>query len=226
MKILGSKKKGQHVEKNGGKDSVKPEGATEDSNKSTKNWKKKTLKIGAIVLGALILLAASVYAYYWWATETPPAQPGRLRPIPTPVLEENPDNPSTHTSITTTTPQDVRGSRKEGVYTFLVFGIDDMRTDVIMSATFDAKNYTFEVVNIPRDTMVNLNGNMAKINTIVPVMNRQFRGEEDAEIKAMKATKEKYIDILGYEVDYYVSVDLMAFPALVDSVGGVEFYIP
>ena len=258
MKILGSKRKGKHIGKNTGNgngngsvsDSVSSAASSVSDGVSSvasvssaanevtglsgifntiaKIWKIKAVKIVSIILGAILVLTGSMYAYYRSAISTPPEQTGRMRPAAQALeADADPDNPSAPgTSPNEILPIEERGSRKEGVYTFLIFGIDDARSDVIMCATFDAKNYTVEVVNIPRDTMVNLNGNMAKINTIVPTKNREFRDEDNAELLAMKAVKEEYINILGYEVDFYVSVDMRAFVALVDSIGGVEFYIP
>ena len=56
--------------------------------------------------------------------------------------------------------------RKDNFYTFLVIGKDKVgkNTDVLMVGSYDAKNVQANIVNIPRDTMVNVSRKVKKIN--------------------------------------------------------------
>ena len=118
--------------------------------------------------------------------------------------------------------------RDTSKYTFLVLGADagEANTDVIMAVTFDTSNYTFDIVNIPRDTLVNVSWPTKKANSIFANMRHVNRGEDDAEKKTMDATVASFGNVLGFEVDYWVRVDMKAFVSLVDAIDGVEFYVP
>ena len=118
--------------------------------------------------------------------------------------------------------------RDTSKYTFLLLGADqgEYNTDVIMAATFDAAAHTLDVVNIPRDTLVNVSWPTKKANSILANMRARNSGEEDSEAKALQATVEMFADILGYEADYCALVNIRAFVELVDAVGGVDFYVP
>jgi len=118
--------------------------------------------------------------------------------------------------------------RDTSKYTFLILGVDDgeANTDVIMVVTFDTAAYTLDVVSIPRDTMVNVSWRLRKANSILANMRVRHRGEDGADAKAMDSTVEMFADILGFEVDYWVRVNMNAFVSLIDAIGGVEFYVP
>jgi LCP family protein required for cell wall assembly len=105
--------------------------------------------------------------------------------------------------------------RRSGVYTFLVLGMDDGNgnTDTFMVATLDTVNHTLNVVNMPRDTVVNVSWNTKKINTLY------------ANLK-IEGTVERLASVIGYKVDRYAVVDMKAFKALIDSIGGVDFNVP
>jgi len=118
--------------------------------------------------------------------------------------------------------------RDTAKYTFLVLGTDygEYNTDVIMAVTFDTANHTLNVVNIPRDTLVNVSWRLKKANSILANMRARHSGEDNAETKTMDATIEAFADVLGYKADYWVQVNLKAFVTLVDAVGGVDFDVP
>ena len=122
----------------------------------------------------------------------------------------------------------INAGRDTNKYTFLVLGADygEYNTDVIMAATFDTSGHTFDVVNIPRDTLVNVGWSTKKANSLLANMRARHSGEEDAEAKALQATVEEFANILGYETDYCVMVNIQAFVALIDAIGGVDFDVP
>lgn len=136
-----------------------------------------------------------------------------------------PEVPSIPTSTSTGTGSDsvesntgapvVTGDRKENYYTFLVVGLDEVagNTDTIMLVSYDVKNQKINVMSLPRDTMVNVAWDVKKINSVYNV-------------GGMDMLKKEVSSLVGFEPDYTVIVNLEAFSALVDAIGGVDFDIP
>lgn len=114
--------------------------------------------------------------------------------------------------------------RLTGMYTFLIAGEDDEAggTDVIMVGRLDTVNGELNIISIPRDTMVNVPWEVKKANSYKNMY------------KYLKADYDEYIDamidgvknLIGFEVDSYVTVDLKGFVELVDAIDGVEFDVP
>lgn len=105
--------------------------------------------------------------------------------------------------------------RKEGFYTILVSGADDGNgnSDTNILVTVDTAGGAIYGVSIPRDTKAEWGGKDHKINAAFAV-------------GGMEKMAEVISDQLGIPVDYTVMVDLKAFTALVDAIGGVDFYVP
>lgn len=112
-------------------------------------------------------------------------------------------------------PQEVVLRRSEGVYTCLLAGTDDGNgcADTLMFGVFDTVNKKASLVSIPRDTLVNVKGKDYKINAVYAY--HGIEGVCDA-VSAMMAVP----------VDFYVKVELEAFSAIVDEIGGVWFTVP
>lgn len=106
-------------------------------------------------------------------------------------------------------------ARKEDFYTVLIVGTDRVasNTDVIMVASLDNLTKQVHVVNIPRDTLVNVDRSVKKINAAYA-----YGGMEN--LKAEVAS------LIGFTPDSEVLVDLTGFEKLIDAVGGVEFDVP
>ena len=215
MKLFASKPKGKHV---------KAKGKNTENGTPKKGLKKLNLgvKIAIGVVLGITALALGAMAYLKLAVEPPDV---RLTPNPPPVVVDG-DNDSTK-EVDPNEPE-VHGAevRDKEKYTLLILGSDDGNgnTDVIMTATFDTsatRGYSLNVVNIPRDTLVNVSWYTKKANSIYSVEKKN--GTEEDEYSAVRQAFSK---LLGYEVDYVVVVDLQAFAALVDAVGGVEFDVP
>lgn len=102
--------------------------------------------------------------------------------------------------------------RKQYCYTILLSGIDNdaggSDTNILMR--FDAVNKTIDLVSLPRDSLM---ASGHKLNYAYASGGTQKLCEEIA-------------DLLGVPVDFYVSVDLDGFIALVDKIGGVDFEVP
>ena len=105
-------------------------------------------------------------------------------------------------------------TRKEQCYTFLLAASDDGNgnADTIMVMTYDVPNHKVGVVSIPRDTLIHRSSGMPKINA--------------AYAKGIENLQAVVSDLVGYPIDYYVCVNIKGFQAIVDAVGGVDFYVP
>ena len=105
--------------------------------------------------------------------------------------------------------------RRKLVWTFLLMGTDDGNgnADTLMVATYDVKKQKVGVVSIPRDTIVDRDwSRYPKIN--------------GAYSKGVEQVRKEVSHLLGIPIDYYIKVDIKAFVALVDEVGGVDFDVP
>ncbi len=130
------------------------------------------------------------------------------KPVQTPELAENhvgADVPGTPTPIPL--------ARKEQFYTFLLAASDQSsgNADTIMVVSFDVKNQTVGVVSIPRDTL---------IDRKYPKINNTYA------VGGISELSKEVSNLVGFPLDYYITVDIKAFKALVDAVGGVDFDVP
>lgn len=105
-----------------------------------------------------------------------------------------------------------RERKSKYCYNILLYGVDNDAggSDTNMLMRFDAVNKTVDVVSLPRDTLMN-NGH--KLNS----------SYNNGGTEKLRSNIE---DMLGVPVDFYVSVDLKGFIALIDQIGGVEFDVP
>ncbi len=115
-------------------------------------------------------------------------------------------------------------TEKTGRVTVLAAGFDQAagNTDVLMLTTVDYDAGRIHVLQIPRDTYLSAGTAQNKINQIFPKIYSQT-GSIDA---AMTALTKQVSDAFGVPVDYWAAVDLAAFTALVDDLGGVTVAVP
>lgn len=171
---------------------------------------KKTLKIMYWVLFALSLVVVVVYIIFR-VSVTPPDVGGQVTFPPqsesSAAPEESGDPGSAEPAIVLT--------RREGVYSCLIVGSDDGNglADTIMIGVFDTTKKTASLISVPRDTLVNVNGRDRKINSVYSI----------GGVDLLRDTLE---DTLGIPLDFYVEVELDAFAAIVDEIGGVWFDVP
>ena len=151
-------------------------------------------------------------------------KPPIITPVPTPTTSHNIDDPQKPEDDNTTQnpqnsipPEDDTPAivRKDNFYTFLVIGKDKVgkNTDVLMVGSYDAKNVQANIVNIPRDTMVNVSRKVKKINAAYA-----YGGIENL--------KEEISLLIGFKPDFYILVELDGFVTLIDAIDGVDFYVP
>lgn len=108
------------------------------------------------------------------------------------------------------------GDRKKDFFTFLVVGRDSGgggNTDTIMVVAYDIPGQTVHILNIYRDTMVNVSWDIKRINSVYNAL-------------GMDGLKEHVGKLIGFTPDYCIKIELEAFGELVDAIGGVDFEIP
>ncbi len=133
------------------------------------------------------------------------------KPVPTAdVATDNPDTEDIDESKTTPAPHE----RKEQYYTFLLAASDDGNgnADTILVGSFVVIFLKVGVVSIPRDTLVDTERSTPKINAAYGGGVEELAAEVE--------------NLVGFPLDYYITVDMKAFVALVDEVGGIDFYVP
>lgn len=112
------------------------------------------------------------------------------------------------------------GARKDGCCTILICGTDDggTRTDAMLLLYLDRPNKQIRLLSLPRDTMVNR-------DNPVPKLNGAYSANGAGE-KGMNVLLDYVKDLVGYRPDAYILLDLDCFAELVDAMGGVTFDVP
>ena len=105
--------------------------------------------------------------------------------------------------------------RKDRCWTFLLVGIDKVgsNTDSLMIVTYNVGEQTVSVASIPRDTCVNVQRRLKKINAAYA------NG-------GMDQLREEVSRTFGIPIDFYIKAGVQGFVSLVDAVGGVDFEVP
>lgn len=172
-------------------------------NKKKKNKKKKTAKIIFTILIILLLVVGAAYLLIEYFTEAPSVSS---------------DGISSDYEIK----EGVTNGRHNGMYTFLVVGLDQVSgsTDTIMVGRLDAVNGTLNIINIPRDTLVDSPYEIKKINAIYPA------GENSKNSDGITDLMEMIKNMVGFSIDNYAVINLQAAADIVDEIGGVDFDVP
>jgi LCP family protein required for cell wall assembly len=103
--------------------------------------------------------------------------------------------------------------------TVLLLGVDSKqgepaRSDTILLMRFDPDEHTVNQLSIPRDTLVDIPGHgEGKLNSAI------YWGGPELAVK----TVQQY---LGIPINHVMVVNFKGFPRLVNSVGGVDMYVP
>lgn len=117
-------------------------------------------------------------------------------------------------------PESVGERKNADMYTVLIAGQadPDYNTDTILLASYDVASQKVTVVNIPRETMVNVPWDIKTIGSVY-----QYYGGGD---EGMLRLREVVTDLFGFAPDYTIRIDLDAFGEIVDTIGGVNFDVP
>lgn len=180
----------------------------------SKNWKKITRNT---LIGAALVLLLAVAAYLLW--ERPPevaeapAEPEHAEIVaeaePSPTPEPVPEGEAFETE------------RQDGVYTVLLVGLDQMSTstDTIIVGKLDTNRHEMNFVSIPRDTIINVDWEVRKINAL-------YAGSVLYGGTGIDSLSNHVRRIMGYVPDCYAVLDLNTFIEVIDLMGGVDFDVP
>lgn len=118
------------------------------------------------------------------------------------------------------------GSRREGCAVILLAGTDaeGTRTDTMMLLYLDLPGRSMRLLSLPRDTMVNRDNPVPKLNGAYAA-NGWRNGEFDSAL-GMDVLMDYAKDLVGYRPDGYMLIDLDCFIELVDLMGGVDYDVP
>ena len=128
---------------------------------------------------------------------------------------------STVTPLSSSVPEgDTFLNRREGIYTFLIVGLDDTGTytDTLLLAAYDVNAGEVSFLSIPRDTAVDVPWENKRISTVYSAPLPDGGGIE--------SLRQQVRDLTGVFPDYYFAADTEAVGRVVDALGGVWFDVP
>ena len=178
-------------------------------------------RIVAAVLGALLLTLLCAYALW--------ARPPEIseEPVPTPTPMPAATAKPTPTPTPTPTPEPMPEGeafpteRQDGVYTVLLVGLDQMSmsTDTILVGRVNTKTHEMSFVSIPRDTIINVDAEIRKINAV-------YAGSVAFGGNGIDALMLQVRWLTGIPIDCWAVLDLNTFIRVIDEIGGVDFDVP
>lgn len=192
--------------------------------KKTPVW-KIVLAVIVVLLIATIALGAAFLKLYKPAVDTDVPFETNDKSSTTP--------PPSDTTADTTAPSGDYKRDTENV-NFLVVGRDaaSWNTDVIMLVNFNMRDGSLSVMQLPRDTYVEIGAVHGRINTAM----KTLRGvaydndptlSQDALLRAgMSGMCELLEKSLCIQIDGYAHVNLEGFRAIIDTLGGVSIDVP
>ena len=172
----------------------------------------KVLLIVLIVLLVLAIAGMIGYAVIDKMTTTPPKVNTQA-----PWASESDDN---------STPV----AREEGSYNFLVVGKDvvALNTDVMMIVNLNLDKNSMAIMQLPRDTFVMIDNSYHKLNAVYGMYyNNSSEKTDSGRIHdGMKGLASVLSDSFAINIDFYANLNLDAFGTIVDTIGGVDMYVP
>lgn len=183
--------------------------------------RNKIIRRTLIILAAVILAAGGVIGTYFLWEKPPEARPASR------ITQESEQTAAEIAALQTPEPtaepeEELEiAQRPDGVYTLLLVGNDEGNgnTDTLMVAMLDTGKHEMNVLSIPRDTLINADWTVRKINTV-------YWGTQNAGGDGIDALEMHIARFLGYRTDFYAVMDLDTLIEAVDTIGGVWFDVP
>lgn len=174
-----------------------------------KNPAKRRPERLVVTLLSLLFLSTAVFATVKYVFRAPELDTDK--PVVTPDGTASADVDRTDTDE----PDAPGRTRREYCYNILVSGLDDDNggSDTNILVRFDVPSKRIDLVSLPRDTL----------------LHNEYRNNKLNFAYAKGGTEllmEQIENLLGVPVDFYVTVNLKGFIALVDQIDGVDFDIP
>lgn len=200
--------------------------SSKNSKRNRKKKKKKFWKYFLISFIFLFAIVGTAYGFLFISQYTAHKNDTQL----------SDDSNDTNTNNNKTSLMDTLFGTKQVKINVAVMGTDKegTRTDVMFVAGYDSKLKKISLLSVPRDTKVNVISelkqdarennrympNFCKINEVHSWA--YYTGTPKRNEYSVKQLE----DLLQIKIDYYVLVDLEAFRAIVDIVGGVDIDVP
>ncbi len=191
------------------KEQKPPKAPRQKKPKPQRTPKEKVLRILFIVLTVIATLIVVLFVAY------------KLLVVKPEIPNVEPPEAEASAGMEMTGPK-LYGDRKEEFYTFLVVGRDTGgggNTDTIMVMSYDIPNQKLNVLNIPRDTMVNVPWDVKKINSV-------YNWAANYDRDGIDYLKEEISYLIGFQPDFTMVVEWEAVGELVDAIGPVWFDVP
>ncbi len=183
----------------------------------SKQKKKKNTTPGERLCRTLLILLMSAGALWgvWHLLVTKPAQAGNDPVASVPAQPKNNSGIPGANGESVLDKPDGPYQRRENCWTFLLVGMDRSggNTDSLMLATYDVAAQSVSIASIARDTRVDVDRKLNKINAAYA-----FGGVDGLRTEVAMT--------FGVPVDYYFRVNIRGFVRLVDAVGGIDFEVP
>lgn len=162
----------------------------------------------------LLLAVAALAAWLMYLRWEQPPRPAPAEPLASPA-------PTPAPAETALPAEGSIDGRRPGVYTLLLAGRDGAsgNTDTILLARLDTAEHGIDVVSLPRDTLVNLDWPVRKLNAV-------YAGTVNGGGVGAEGLKREVRKLCGFTPDCYAVVDLEVFIQAVDLIGGVDFELP
>lgn len=188
------------------------------------------ITVFALIIVLIAIAVAAVINTLSYKPSLPNSDGGNLPFDPTPNVS---DDDAVLDAAKPTVSTDASGGyvrTNTDKYNFLVIGCDrvGLNTDVIMLCSFDTKTGAITILQIPRDTYIELSGVSHKINAVYASLYTQAKraGSDDPERDGM----DNFVSVLqtnmNIKIDYWALCSLDGFVKIVDIIGGVDINVP
>ena len=172
-----------------------------------KHRKKTRRQLLVQVVAILLFCSAALTGGYFCFVRPPevelepPADPGQDQQ----TADVDPDPAPVEPAFT----------RRDLCYNILVAGLDDDNggSDTNILVQVDAAAGVIHATSLPRDTLIDVDWNVKKLNSAYNV-------------GGISRVQTETGRLLGIPVDFYITVDLQGFVELVNAINGVDFEIP
>lgn len=178
-----------------------------------KKGKKVFLRVLLSILGVAAVACIAVFCFYMVWEKAPDIEP--QAPTTKPIASEKKTKEETVEGL----PFDTE--RQDGVYTILLVGNDDGtgNTDTIIVGKIDTVLHKMDFVSIPRDTLINVDWSVRKLNSV-------YWSSKNSGGTGIDSLGMHIKNLIGFDVDCYAVIDLNVFIDVVDALGGVDFDVP
>jgi len=94
------------------------------------------------------------------------------------------------------------------------------RADTLIIARIDSKYETIDLISIPRDLWVDIDGSPGRINSayqVIDSQNSELENQQEGRRRLVRTIQTN----LGIEINHYAEIDFVGFQKIIDSIGGV-----